>query len=306
MKLLTTSMLKLEGETLMKKSLIALAVAGAMTAPMVAQADATIFGEWVGVMENADEGDLNIYHDTIELGVKGTVDNDIDGLETGFKLLMEGGGTATIDDDLKKMFGYMEGDFGTVTIGKSDNAADIISDTGLNGGAFTPNSGRKDASAKYETPDLGGFMAAFGFTADGSEATDDLASTQFMVGYEAAGFGAAVSYDETDGTEEITALNVTYEMDAISVFGSWWSDDESEDDGYSLGGEFGTGSATIYAEYDKMSDESADTDPSLTLVGVQYNLGSDAWVGVEYNAYNSDAEDAGNNDTLAAYYGLAW
>ena len=29
----------------MKKSIIALAVAGAMTAPMVAQADATLFGE---------------------------------------------------------------------------------------------------------------------------------------------------------------------------------------------------------------------------------------------------------------------
>ena len=43
----TTSMLNIiEGEMLMKKSLIALAVAGAMTAPMIAQADATLYGSF--------------------------------------------------------------------------------------------------------------------------------------------------------------------------------------------------------------------------------------------------------------------
>lgn len=289
----------------MKKSLIALAVAGAMTVPMVAQADATVSGEWVGVIADEDGGDLSIYHDTLELGVDGTVANDIDGLETGFEIRFESeDGTANVANDLRLAYGYMAGGFGTVTVGKSSNVADIITDTGLNGGAFTPNSGRLDRYLSYVTPDMGGFTAAAGFTADGDETTDSLAQKTLMAGFAIAGVDVAISYDEIEDSAEILALNAAYSMDNFTVFGSYWDDDEAETDGFSLGGEFGIGASTLYAEYD--STEVSDEDQTLILVGVSYALGSDAWVGVEYNEYNSDAEDAGNNDVLAAYYGLSF
>lgn len=287
----------------MKKSLIALAVAGAMTVPMVAQADATVYGEFVGVVSDSDAGDLNVTYDTLELGVKGTVANDIDGLETGFNILFENdsGDSATFQNDLRKAYAYMSGDFGMVAIGKQDNPADIIADTGLAGGEYTPQSGRIDQSVVYSTPDMGGFSAAFGFTGDGDDTTDSFASSHAMIGFEAAAFGVALSYEE-EGDADTTALAGSYSADSLTVFASFWDKDDTTDtDGYSVGAEFAIDKTTLYAELDSMDDGTDDS--RLVLVGASYALGSDAWVGVEYNEFNDYSGDA---DTLALYYGLAF
>ena len=72
----------------MKKSIIALAVAGALTAPL-AQADATLYGVAQFRLIDQDEKSLNAQMAKTRLGVKGTVDNDIEGLTTGFQFEWE-------------------------------------------------------------------------------------------------------------------------------------------------------------------------------------------------------------------------
>ena len=64
----------------MKKSLIALAVAGAMTAPMIAQADATLYGRISVELLDTDGQDLNL-GDEIggRIGIKGDVDLGLEG-----------------------------------------------------------------------------------------------------------------------------------------------------------------------------------------------------------------------------------
>ena len=58
----------------MKKSLIALAVAGAMAAPMAAQADATLYGSLrIKVMDN-DNVSTGVVDNFSRIGIKGSSD----------------------------------------------------------------------------------------------------------------------------------------------------------------------------------------------------------------------------------------
>ena len=111
----------------MKKSLIALTIAGAMTAPMLVQADTTLYGEAQFRLTDADNTDLNAEMSTTRLGVKGTVDNDIDGLITGFQIEWDfaadaASGTASTssaDVAVRKSLVFLKGDWGQTNVWSS-------------------------------------------------------------------------------------------------------------------------------------------------------------------------------------------
>src|SRR5690554_386363 len=84
-----------EGEMLMKKSLIALAVAGAMTAPMVAQADATLYGSFRAGLAFQDDKSADLRDESSRIGIKGTVDL---GLENTKGLFHWEANVSTTDD----------------------------------------------------------------------------------------------------------------------------------------------------------------------------------------------------------------
>ncbi|MGY8869897.1 MAG: hypothetical protein ACKVJE_05605, partial [Pseudomonadales bacterium] len=69
----------------MKKSLIALAVAGALTAPMVAQADATLYGSLRLKVVAEENKDLDVADNASRIGIKGSVDTNIDGVKAIYR-----------------------------------------------------------------------------------------------------------------------------------------------------------------------------------------------------------------------------
>lgn len=293
---LTTSMLKLEGETLMKKSLIALAVASAMTVPMVAQADATIFGEYVGYISDSDNGDLSIENDTIDIGVMGTVENGIDGLETGYKFLFNAEGDDGVTGT-ENAYAYMAGDWGTFTLGKQDNLADITEDVGEQGGEFAAG-GDEHTAASYMTPEMGGFFAGVSIAADGDDTTDSVTEADVVLGFAADNFSVALGFEDYEDST-LTTFTGTYSMDAFGAFLNIQDGDDVTEDYWSIGGTFAaTDAVEVYAEYGVQDLDGGDG--KQTLIGASYGMG-DAYVALEYNSLN---EEAGDNDTILFAYGL--
>ncbi len=101
----------------MKKSLIALAVAGALTAPMVAQADATLYGSLRIKLVDNDATNLDVQDNASRIGIRGSSD-----LFSGAKAIFQfeqavstetgafsGGRLANLG---------MTGDFGTALFGR--------------------------------------------------------------------------------------------------------------------------------------------------------------------------------------------
>ncbi|RDE19594.1 porin [Motiliproteus coralliicola] len=345
----------------MKKSLIALAVAGALTAPMIAQADATLYGiaQFRGVAE--DDKSFNSKMAKTRLGVKGTVDNDIEGLTTGFQFEWEfdGNGSATSATNsssvaMRKSNVYMKGDFGILSLGRQNNPAnpaeamtDIL---GNDSAAFHMNPDRLGNVVAYVTPTFGGFHAVAAVISEGSSDTDsdalgadDVDATVLAVNWAGAGFGVAAAITNVEGgttTANVDGSAVTYSASADAFVATTAAAEVADFDIITAGVNY-TGIENVYlaASYSKKdtdgtsvepetidlaasytmgkttlaaiysvhdTDVSGEDDQEQFLVGVRYALGAKASVGVDYASYNSDAEDAGKNDTLTLEYTLSF
>jgi len=176
----------------MKKNLIALAVAGAVAAPMAAQADATIYGVMDVEVANLDDGansGLYVMSRNSRIGFKGAedlgngmkaiwqIENDMDRSQNGI-----GPSTATPDKQgwaTRNTFVGLAGNFGAVILGKHDtpykivgrkvdlfghhlgDARSITNWDGNNGfygaTAATGHDLRVDNVVAYKSPNMGGF-----------------------------------------------------------------------------------------------------------------------------------------------------
>lgn len=321
----------------MKKSLIALAVAGAMTAPVVAQADATLFGEMVYYVTDTDGSDNSpsAFFDTILLGVEGTVENDIDGLETGFYMETEWDGETSPGVDVgdpaadggmltgagdgntwEAAYVYMAGSWGQAAFGLQDNPGNAGSrHVGLEGGALNYIDDDQDMvqGIVYSTPDMGGFAASLGTVMTDGDADDSTVdATVASVGFEGAGFEVALGYtDASDSWDGFTLGGSVQAMDNLSVLASY---QDLEADGVSgdtkswnIGAEYGIGNTTLGIEYADLDDDAgitgydvdADGENDYVLLNATYALGSSAYVAAEYLDFDSD-----DSDTLILAYGL--
>ncbi|WP_421869943.1 porin [Motiliproteus sp.] len=318
----------------MKKSLIALAVAGALTAPMIAQADATLYGvaQYRGIAK--DDSTFENKMAKTRLGVKGTVDNDIEGLTTGFQFEWEFSGNGDIDAttdsadvSVRKSNVYLKGDFGIVALGRMNNpanAAEAKTDILGNDSAFghmVPD--RVGRAAGYITPTFSGFEAYIVAGADGAaedrvagDENNDVDALVYGVNYSGMGFGASVGVldlpEATDGAGDITITTFGLSYDGIEnlYLGATYSDKDDDTaaadlDTTSLAASYSFGKVTLAGIY-TIRDEDGAEEQKQTLVGVRYALGAKASVGVDYAFYDSDAEAAGNKDTLVLEYTLSF
>ena len=203
----------------MKKNLIALAVAAAVAAPMVASADATIYGrlhEDFGSVSNGDESTMAVTNNASRIGFKGSEDLG-DGLKAIWQI------ESSLGDD-KSSFGAssagtlasrntfvgLSGGFGTALIGKHDTPykiigrkVDLFGDQYGDTRALTNGFGqdaRPNNVVAYATPDLGGFGVLAAYVAP--NAVDNTATPQ----------------DESGSSYSI---NATYSSDMFWVGGAY-------------------------------------------------------------------------------------
>lgn len=161
----------------MKKSIIALAVAGAMTVPAIASADATLYGTIEAWAITQDGSSIDIKESGGEVGVKGDVDFGMDSVhgifqwETDIDVFGQGRDASFAAND--GFFG-IAGDFGTIKLGDLDLATDFSP-----GGSFDiddPTSGSSFAqrgNISYTSPTTGGLTFDVVLLIDGSISKSD-------------------------------------------------------------------------------------------------------------------------------------
>ncbi|MBV0932227.1 porin [Marinobacterium weihaiense] len=241
----------------MKKSLIALAVAGAMTAPIVAQADATLYGSFrVGLVSQQDE-DLDLRDESTRIGIKGDVDL---GLENTKGLFHWEANLDTTDNDAGvvntdgtksgKMFSerlaYIgaTGNWGTALVGRQYhphytmvashtnifNSADkefgeaFILGNNVDGNGYHHK--RNDNTLAYASPIMAGFQVVAGAVIAGGndDSQDDVdgynVAAQYT-GVEGLRVSASYAATEEDGVlgfdQDLWGVGATYKLSALTV-----------------------------------------------------------------------------------------
>ena len=309
----------------MKKSLIALAVAGAMTAPMIAQADATLYGKFEVRLVDADKHDLAVESDDFRVGIKGDADLGMDGVKGIYGYEFEvnpdnGPATEQADNAIqtRKAFVGATGDFGTVMAGQFGNPNEAI--VGMVGN-------QSEFLKEDMTPDfLGNAIAYVSPTMNGFSAYAALAMNDQTTN------GA----DEADG--DLWSVGGSYSANGLTLRAGYWTLDKkvtntTEDtDWFGIGGEYAfgatkvalaymdreTGSAigsdvtsikvthkmdalTLWADYDDIDNEAAAWDSGTKIdsewgIGAVYALGSQGALDIEY--VDREGEVAADDDDI--------
>jgi predicted porin len=286
---------------LMKKSLIALAVAGALTAPMVAQADATLYGSMRLLVVDADGSDLDVQDGTSRIGIKGDVDLGIDGVKGIYNFetrLRADEGTFAGNDARLSNIG-VTGDFGTALIGRMYTPhwlwTSAVTDATWNDaviGVVNEIALRQPNTIAYISPSMSGFQAAVAVVANGGT-NDDADIVNVAAKYAANGLHLGVSYMTVDdgitaGTEsaDTIAVAASYTMDAFKVSARYQDEDDvggtagSERETTQLGVAYTMGDTTLQARYTNEDIKTQDVDQ--WAIGVQQMLGSQGRVFLEY------------------------
>ncbi|PXF30837.1 hypothetical protein WH50_13275 [Pokkaliibacter plantistimulans] len=306
----------------MKKSIIALAVAGALAAPAVSMADATLYGRLHFQMQFVKDQDMNIANAGHRLGVKGESEMD-SGLTAFYQIETEyqndRSGTSssgTVDANLKVRLANagVKGDFGKVTVGRQSNPySDIyVSDIfEYNSGVFENESFRMGNAVSYATPDLSGFGASLSFVADGThKATVDTGAVDadgnaitttdstdnynkdvdaYILGahYEANGFYAAAAYK--------TAKYEKQHSDSLSYSDSM--------DSYGLGLSYTVNNFLAAAYWEKTKTDNANDSVKNWDLAASYTMDKTTF-GLAYGQSKTESEDAAKRTMVGVYQNL--
>lgn len=258
----------------MKKSLIALAVAGAMTAPMVAQADATLYGKFELRVVSADDRALEVQSDDFRIGIKG--DSELNsgakalyGFEMEFNPDAAGSFESATDFDeaeaptIRKAYVGATGDFGTALIGRISNPVEaVVAKVGnwsesASGFDYDPNPDFLGSAIAYVSPTMGGFNGYAAIVAEGGP--DSGAGEQEDVsGY---------------------VLGGNFDMEALSVSAGYWNISE----------EYNVGSGNANSDDIEYAGISASYNFDVVTVALAYQ---DLDTGL--------VNDAGDRDMISA------
>ncbi len=209
----------------MKKSLIALAVAGAMTVPVMAQADATLYGSFRISVADKEGTDLDVQDQASRVGIRANIDLGIDGV-TGvahgeWKVITADGADFGAG---RLAYAGVKGDFGQVLVGQqwTQYYLDVVGVTDVtnrNGGP-TQDIFRKSDMISYLSPNINGFKFSAQYQADGeTTGGDDTDALWLTASYELNGFKLAVADVDDDSTAEDdrTAVALSYSANGLTV-----------------------------------------------------------------------------------------
>ncbi len=316
----------------MKKSLLAVAVASAATLPVLAQADATLYGRLHFQMQFDKNQDMNIANAGHRLGVKG--ESELDSgltafyqLETQFGNDTDGTSTeGTTDANLKVRHANagVKGDFGKVTVGRFENpmyktvVGDVFERTSA---AFTQTQERIGNSLAYESPSYAGFNGYAAITGDGGneDFTDasgvkhsykDVDGYVAGVNYEANGLYAGVGYaqsqyekDQDSYDKHDVSVGVSYTYNNAFVGANYEHNQQlatsagatdGSIDVYDVAATYTIDKTTIGLNYSQANPDNADK-LKRSLVGVYHDLGGGADVYAEYYNVNGAAEQGASD-----------
>jgi predicted porin len=325
----------------MKKSIIALAVAGAMTVPMVAQADATLFGSVRYDITDSDAANSSHTDSEINrmrIGVKGEETMD-SGLTAGYFIRMQAGtGNASTDTavSVSKIALYVAGDFGKVILGDADSPVQYAEGrqtmTAVYDGSLeVAGSEFKNGGISYESNVVNGFQFRAGVgDIDGADVNanlanedsygiglaygNDLVDVAFGFGEEQLGLTTANlggNKAGTNATDDVTVwgLGGQVKLGAFTV-GAAISEKEDYAKYGSLSAKYVIDKLTLAGQYEVRDLEATGAgDLKAVNVSAQYALGGNASVTLGYIDYNDEAETLTTNpqsDELKLRYAISF
>ena len=311
----------------MNKTLIAMAVAGVMAAPMTAMADATIYGLMHVSIDSGDDGqESSLYwqSNSSRLGFKGSED-----LGGGLKAIWQiessiGVGSASSSLAGRNTYVGLQGGWGTLLGGRHDTPfksvsrkfdlfGDQVGDTrNLNNGTDGLGQGsnvgfdlRTVDTVAYVTPTFGGgFNVAVAYVLeDGPDSEQDALSANSM--WKSGDFLVGVGY-ETHGAGWNSAAANTEEESGMSVGVKWspgaWTlaaqyrsladlDGVSgqDSDAINVGVGFTMGKNVLKAQYVMADNEGDEADATMLAVGWDHNMSKRTTAYVAYATTDNDA-----------------
>lgn len=304
----------------MKKMIIALAVAAAMTAPMLAQADATLYGTMRFDIQKTKGQSTESRVSRVRVGIRGSEQTNA-GLTAGYHIRFNGAnGTSnngsTFTTDRANM--YLAGDFGRVTVGLQINPAEIVEDRV----EYSMHSGETvilepsdfGAGLVYSTNNINGFKAYLATgnvnkdsntAATASVAKNDGFANSLTVTYDSDLFSAAAAINKARDVNDVSqdtawAVSGSTKL-AGTTIGARYSK-QGELKGLAVGAEYAVNDFTFAGNYETSKKSSADRQKNLS-VSAKYDLGGNAAVTLGYINYN---QAAGNGDQVRARYTVSF
>lgn len=305
----------------MKKSIIALAVAGAVTAPIVAQADATLYGRVHQRIIFAEDQDVNFQNAEARIGVKGSSQMD-SGLTAFYNIEMSIRGdnasarqsnssrTGSDATTYRQVHAGVKGDFGQIKVGRFTNplvstyTADIFEHKS---GNYEAAPYRVGNALSYTTPSLGP-VSLYGVIIGEGEGTDNTYNDvdAYVVGLDSS-FGpvsANIAYMDQDyedpatsDDKEIVSLGLAYSANNLYV-GLNYEDTKDTADTIALGVTYAIGNTTLGAEYSRYDRDAAGAEESdLYRLAVYQNLGGKADAYAEIVNEDNIGGTKGNDST---------
>lgn len=299
----------------MKKTLIATAIAGAMSFTAVAQAaevDYDLYGSLRVKAVNVDGGELDIADNASRIGIKATTQ-----LNSGVTALVRfetyaNTETGAFGSPTKGRLAYIgaTGDFGTVTAGRqwtpqylwTSGKVDLL-DHGSNPTHNYTLAGRQGNTVAYITPDMGGLQAAAvlvardGAGVDAGNTGDDADAYNLALHYAADNFSIGVASLMYQGTvdENYTAVAASLNLGAATIAADVTSDGINDKDTFEVAGSMGlSDDLTVLANF-------VDFEEGTQFAAeAQYKLGAKSRVAVSAVVADDDAVDAGESaDSVA-------
>ena len=308
----------------MNKTLIAMAVAGLMAAPMAAQADATIYGKLhtsidvgdSGVDDNATTGALgsSIYwqSNSSRIGFKGSEDlgGGLKGIWQIESNVAVGSGNTTWGG--RNTYVGLQGGWGKLIGGRHDtpmkttgrkfdlfgdyvgDTRNIIQGTQL-GGNFDS---RPDNALMYTTPVFGGgWDINLMYTLEDGAADSEILSAN--VNWKTGNWFASLAYeDQADATTSSSGIRfgvywtpgawkLTALYQTLSDVGAVSGNDG---DAYGIGAAYKMGKNVLKGQYYVSSNEGTDTDGTLMALAWDYNFSKRTTGYIAYAGTSNDAQ----------------
>lgn len=309
----------------MNKKLLALAVAGAMAAPLAAQAEVTIYGVAhvsVDALDNdasgpAERDGLFVSSNSSRIGFKGSED-----LGGGLKAIWQIESAVDLSDGITGMGGRnsfvgLAGGFGAVIAGKHDTPfkiigrkVDLFADQIGDAQNLTSVGGvgwdlRAPNVVAYISPSFNGLQAIVAYVAeDGGEDTD---AYSLNLTYSNGPLFLGAAYEQHnegltdlvggDDEEKGFRLAASYEFGAFKVTGLYQNlsdvggDSGKDADVWGLGAAYSFGNNVVKAQY-YSADSDVDGDADMWAIGLDHNFSKSTTAYIAYAQTDNDDDGA--------------
>jgi predicted porin len=302
----------------MKKTAIALALAGMAAAPLAAMADTTVYGSvrlsetWTDIEDGDDFWDVR--NESSRLGFRGSEDLG-NGLAAiyHYEFGVDASDTADIGgSDVGGRLAYvgLTGGFGQVSLGRQWNPyyfavggeVDVFNGINSSNGYYANSvagvSQTRDGNLLvYMTPSFNGLVGAVAVQNDGQDGNDGADSYQAAATYDNGPLFLGAGWRQVDSEVNVTDNDVDqygvqgrFNLGIFGIAGSWQEVDDGDDKtwDYDVVGSVGFGNNTLRLAYYDVEDTSDGW-----IVGLQHNLSKRSRLWVEYGDNSND------DDTIA-------